>query len=297
MRKTIDRLKEKYGLSWLRHRMVYKRHANLHEKLLADASKKVNDGIQEIIKLPKKTCTCPKTHLVNGKCMYGKHCRTKCAIYRLKCKCCGDFYDGKTQRAVKTRTQEHYRDLGKFFEKKRKFNQSLEVLESELASIASSSPCTLGQNTPASSRRMTRSQSATQTPSCAAPSPSGMSHLLRLFSASKPTQKETPRQLASRLTNQTPSSIYLNTQQSTQPTIPEDSELDSLRELTRTYRLQTTPNSPNIENLNPNQEITVPPDSPFSHSTSSSQPSLITQFSTSDLADRVSYAEPSSRAL
>ena len=119
--------------------MVYKRHTNLHKKLLADASKKVDDGIKEIIKLPNKNCTCPKTHLVNGKCVYGKHCHTKCAIYRLKCKCCGDFYDGKMQRAVKTRTQEHYRDLGKFFDKKKQFSQSLIVLKSELTLIASTS--------------------------------------------------------------------------------------------------------------------------------------------------------------
>ncbi len=33
--------------------MVFKRHANLYKMLLADASKKVNDGIKEIIKLPK----------------------------------------------------------------------------------------------------------------------------------------------------------------------------------------------------------------------------------------------------
>jgi len=35
--KTIHELRNKYGLKWLRVRMVYKRHANLKEMVLADA--------------------------------------------------------------------------------------------------------------------------------------------------------------------------------------------------------------------------------------------------------------------
>ena len=42
----------------------------------------------------------------------------------MTCKCCGDFYIGKTENDVKTRIWKHVQDVGKFWKKRKDFNSA-----------------------------------------------------------------------------------------------------------------------------------------------------------------------------
>ena len=66
--KTMAELRNKYGLKWLRVRMVYKRHENLKEMLLLDAHQKVMEGIFQKVTAPK-ICNCWKIQKINGTCI------------------------------------------------------------------------------------------------------------------------------------------------------------------------------------------------------------------------------------
>ena len=103
-------------MGWFHPQMVYKRHQNLVEMLLADISAKVMDGVEDAEQsLP---CNYRGDNLVNGECYWNGQCRKSSVIYKIKCKCCGDFYIGKTQDAVKSRVSTHITDIGKFWAKR-----------------------------------------------------------------------------------------------------------------------------------------------------------------------------------
>ena len=140
--------------------MTHKRHMNLKEMLLGDITKKIMQGIDdyEYVKKTKKgKCNCRSTHKPNGECLYKEECETKAVIYKISCKCCNSFYIGKTSRSLKSRCQEHYQGLGKFFTMKKRF---LTQLEEE----ANPPPPTPNSNhlSSSSSRMSTRSQTSGQ---------------------------------------------------------------------------------------------------------------------------------------
>jgi len=169
-------------LGWLRVRMVKKRHQNLKEMLLGDLQAKVMQGIeiQPTTKSQKK-CRCHKSHHVNGRCLYKGECETPSVIYKLTCKCCGDYYLGKTQNTLKKRVQCHYQGVGQFWDLKRTVNRGNGL---ELESIrASSSPSTKSHMTTRSGSRHSQSRGATtiiHTP--LSNRTEGYNHLLSLLS-------------------------------------------------------------------------------------------------------------------
>jgi hypothetical protein len=125
IQETIKRLKKKYsGLGWIRTRIVHKRHNNLKEMLLGDLQSKlmrtVADGSFTLTKagLPKG-CTCQIK--VNGKCMFDKECNESSLIYKFACKCCGDYYLGKTSQTLRKRTGRHVTDVGLFWKRMKEF--------------------------------------------------------------------------------------------------------------------------------------------------------------------------------
>ena len=110
-------------------------------------------------------------------------------IYKIACTCCNSFYIGKTSRSLKSRCQEHYQGLGKFFTMKKRF---ITQLEEE----ANPSPPTPNSNhsSSSSSRVSTRSQTNGQlatphphphqhsTQPLTTPASTGTSYLLNLLS-------------------------------------------------------------------------------------------------------------------
>ena len=73
MHKTINRLRAKYGMKWLRIRMCYKRFKNLKEQLLGDLDNKILENIVDS-KSEDKECNCRDGKLVEGKCFLGGKC-------------------------------------------------------------------------------------------------------------------------------------------------------------------------------------------------------------------------------
>ena len=134
--------------------MIHKRHQNLKEMLLGDIATKVTSGIVEAgyaKKTKKKLCNCRSLNKVNGRCLYNENCELRCVIYKITCKCCEDFYIGKTQRELKSRCQEHYQDTGKFLAKKLKLIKELNErltpqTESSLELSSGSTGCTSQQS-------------------------------------------------------------------------------------------------------------------------------------------------------
>jgi cell pole-organizing protein PopZ len=218
LHKTAKKLRDKHDLKWLRVRMIHKRHQNLKEMLLGDIATKVTSGIVEAgyaKKTKKKLCNCRSSCKVDGECLYGENCELKCVIYKITCKCCRDFYIGKTQRELKSRCQEHYHDTGEFLKKKLKLIKELNErltpqVESSVELSSGRTRCTSQQShglslpsraaesgnrnthTPSvrhpSSLGRTRSQSRAmtaelQTPATAQPTPAtGMEHIQAFIS-------------------------------------------------------------------------------------------------------------------
>ena len=163
--KTIKKLRDKRGLQWLRVRMIKKRHQNLKEMLLSDAQHKIMKSVVPHL-YQKNTengkCTCRSTHKIGGtECHYKEECETTAVVYKIKCKCCGAYYLGKTQRSLKCRCQEHYWDVGKFFKKRKAFRASLQA---PLPSLAATSSGGSNNSSGVSTRSMTRRAAAQQPP-------------------------------------------------------------------------------------------------------------------------------------
>ena len=57
-----------------------------------------------------RECNCNTTTKVKGRCAYGGACCGCCVIYKITCKCCGDFYIGNTQNTQKI-MEEHFQDV------------------------------------------------------------------------------------------------------------------------------------------------------------------------------------------
>ena len=47
-----------------------------------------------------RECNCNSTKKVNGICEYRYECRICCVVYKVTCKCCGEFYIGDTQNTL-----------------------------------------------------------------------------------------------------------------------------------------------------------------------------------------------------
>ena len=110
--KTIKKLRDRYGLKWLRVRMAHKRHQNIREIFQADLSNKLAEGL-ESIDFKNRSCNCNKASLVHGQCPYKGDCRRACIIYDAKCRICQESYVGNTQNYYKKRFNGHFADVQK----------------------------------------------------------------------------------------------------------------------------------------------------------------------------------------
>jgi hypothetical protein len=116
-------MRNAYHLKWLRPRVVFSRHSNLQEKLLADLRWKVLWGVVDADLGPQK-CNSPARFKIKGECAYGgdESCWTAGTVYnKISCKhnndTCNCFYIGKSQRYIKTRVQEHIGEVTKLYDK------------------------------------------------------------------------------------------------------------------------------------------------------------------------------------
>ena len=190
--KTLNQLKTKYGMKWLRVRMCWKRHRNLKEILLGDLSNKLLENVEDEI-FSDKPCNCRRDKLVDGECFLNGQCRVSNVIYKLHCKCCGDSYLGKTARHTKLRAQEHINKVVEIWKKSETFNR-LVAAEIEQTSVASPYLPPTSFQTPNRPTMVTRAmrgaatppQTARSTPSTQ--SNAGLIAICQLFASTQPPQ-------------------------------------------------------------------------------------------------------------
>ncbi len=121
MIKVIKNLRNLYKLKWLCPPIVVSHRANLQEKLLRDLRRKVLWGVVDA-DFGLCPCNCPRKYKVSGECTYGgKHfsCHTAKNVYKILCNAnnCNCFYIVKSQRYIKTCTQEHIGEVMKLYNK------------------------------------------------------------------------------------------------------------------------------------------------------------------------------------
>ena len=58
-----------------------------------------------------RECNKNSTKNLNVRCVYGSECSRCCVIYKVTCKCCGEFYISNTQKNLKNRTEQHFQDV------------------------------------------------------------------------------------------------------------------------------------------------------------------------------------------
>ena len=116
----LKRIKEKYGLTWLRNSMSYHKFSNLGEKFNGDLTGKMMKGIFDF-NMRDRGCNCNISTLRSDKtCLFEGKCRKSMVIYELYCKNTGKSYYGKTQQYLKTRTMQHVYDVWKIIATGRK---------------------------------------------------------------------------------------------------------------------------------------------------------------------------------
>ena len=104
----LKRLRDKYGLKWLRISMSYHKFANLSEILVGDLNNKLMEGIG-LKDFDKLKCNCYSTK-VDGECIYKSECRRSIVVYKAECKVCGMHYIGNTQQKLKARMGQHFNE-------------------------------------------------------------------------------------------------------------------------------------------------------------------------------------------
>ena len=96
----IKKLCDSNGIKWLCTWMSYHRFPNLGELLLGDLSSKIRRNLASKDFLDIE-CNCDTNTKVKGKCAYGGECRRCCVIYKVTCKCGGNFYVVNIQNTLK----------------------------------------------------------------------------------------------------------------------------------------------------------------------------------------------------
>ena len=90
--------------------MSYHIFPNLGELLQGDLVSKIRCNLASKDFLDIEF-NCNTTTKVKGRCAYGGECLICCVIYKVMCKCCGDFYFGNTQNTLKKRMEQHFQDV------------------------------------------------------------------------------------------------------------------------------------------------------------------------------------------
>ena len=90
--------------------MSYHISPNLGEILQGDLVSKIRRKLTSKYFLDRK-CNCKTSTKVKVRCADGGECQRCCVIYKVTCKCCGEFYVGNTQNALKIGMQQHFQDV------------------------------------------------------------------------------------------------------------------------------------------------------------------------------------------
>ena len=69
------------------------------------------DRTWHINKFLDRECNCNATTKVNVRCVYGGECRRCCVIYKVTCKCYGDFYLENTENTLKKQMEQHFQHV------------------------------------------------------------------------------------------------------------------------------------------------------------------------------------------
>ena len=108
-------------------------------------------------------------------------------IYKILCKCCNQYYLGKTQRSLKIRCQEHCKKVGVLWSKRKRL---MDQLNPPLPSSTTSGQFSNEEASRVSTRSMTRRR-RTQPPTPTTPATTtGLDALLSLFSPTPPHRRE-----------------------------------------------------------------------------------------------------------
>ena len=106
--KTINEIKKKFNLGWLRISMSYHRFTNLREIFQGDLSMKLTMDVESKDFQPLE-CNC---RLGKGKgCGYNNVCRDSIVVYQVECKNTGKVHMGNAQQHFKNRMQQHFNDV------------------------------------------------------------------------------------------------------------------------------------------------------------------------------------------
>lgn len=118
--KRIKRLRNKYGLTWLRVSMSFHKYTSLGQKFNSDLNVKVMDGIIDG-DLPDRECKCQaRSKKDDGQCFYDGDCKKSMIVYEHTCLLCEKAYVGKSQLYLNLRTGQHIGDVWKVIESGRK---------------------------------------------------------------------------------------------------------------------------------------------------------------------------------
>ena len=90
--------------------MYYHRYNNLAELLNGYLATKIGRGIFSKYLMDGK-CNFSLPSKVNGKCVYGGKCQSRCIFYKVKCFMCGAIYIGNTQQTFKKTMDGHFSDI------------------------------------------------------------------------------------------------------------------------------------------------------------------------------------------
>ena len=108
--KKIKKLRNSYGLTWLRVAMSYHQFPNIRNTFKGNLSKKLLHDIMSK-DFEMRECNCQTNSKTNGTCVYKSKFRHACVIFKVTCKTCGVFNTGNTQQFFKNRMRAHFLDV------------------------------------------------------------------------------------------------------------------------------------------------------------------------------------------
>ena len=136
---TIKRLKNSFGLTWIRTSMSHHRFTNLRELLNGDLTTKLN---KEVISLDfqRLECNCRLKKGGTRECGYNNVCRRLVVVYKVRCTTTNKVHIGNTQQHFKTRMQQHFNDAKKLHGKGIKSDSCAKHFACQLQNFEDTSP-------------------------------------------------------------------------------------------------------------------------------------------------------------
>jgi hypothetical protein len=115
LHKWLKKMRNEFGLKWLRFSMSYHRFPNLREMLTGDLASKLTKGVESMdFMMQKCNCIDPRG---NGQYQYGDMCKIPIIVVKITCKMTNKIYIRNTQQNFKKRMKGHFHDVKKLMEK------------------------------------------------------------------------------------------------------------------------------------------------------------------------------------